>query len=50
MIEMKMWNEINYINKLDSLKVYLFTQIEAFKLKTIKNSFDVANLVSFLFN
>ena len=47
MVEMKMQNGINHINKLDFLEVYPSAQIEAFKPETIKNSFGAAGLVPF---
>ena len=50
MIEIKIRNGINYINKLDFLKAYPPTQIKAFKSETIKNSFTAASLVLFVPN
>ena len=47
MVKMKMQNRINHIDKLDFLKAYPSTQIEAFKPETIKNSFRAAGLVPF---
>jgi hypothetical protein len=47
MVEMKMRNGINYIDKLDFLEVYPLARIEAFKLETIKNSFRSASLIPF---
>ena len=48
MIETKIQNRINHINKLDFLKAYPFVRIEAFKSETIKNSFVTASLVLFI--
>jgi hypothetical protein len=48
LVKLKIQVGINYINKLDFLKVYPFIRIKAFKSETIKNSFGVAGLVSFL--
>ncbi|CRL29306.1 unnamed protein product [Penicillium camemberti] len=47
MVETKIRNGINYINKLDFLKAYPLTQIEAFKSEIIKNSFLATGLVLF---
>jgi hypothetical protein len=47
MVETKMRNGINYINKLDFLEAYPLVRIEAFKLETIKNSFLATGLVPF---
>ena len=50
MVKIKIQNGINYINKLDFLKVYPSARIKAFKLETIKNSFVAAGLVLFIPN
>ena len=47
MVETKMRNGINHIDKLNFLKAYPYTRIEAFKSETIKNSFRAAGLVPF---
>ena len=47
MVETKMRNGINHIDKLDFLEAYPFARIEAFKSETIKNSFGAAGLVPF---
>ena len=47
MVETKIRNGINHINKLNFLEVYPLTRIEAFKSETIKNSFLAAGLVLF---
>ena len=47
MVESKMRNGINHIDKLDFLKAYPLVRIEAFKSETIKNSFIAASLVPF---
>ena len=47
MVETKMRNGINHIDKLDFLKVYPLARIEAFKSETIKNSFLATGLVPF---
>ena len=47
MVEIKIRNGINYIDKLDFLEAYPSARIEAFKLETIKNSFAAAGLVPF---
>jgi Na+-transporting NADH:ubiquinone oxidoreductase subunit NqrF len=47
MVEMKMRNGINYIDKLDFLEAYPLARIEAFKSETIKNSFRSASLIPF---
>ncbi|OQD91366.1 hypothetical protein PENVUL_c284G00185, partial [Penicillium vulpinum] len=47
LVETKMRNGINYIDKLDFLEAYPLARIEAFKLETIKNSFGAAGLVPF---
>ena len=47
MVETKMRNGINYIDKLDFLEVYPSVRIEAFKSETIKNSFLATGLVLF---
>ena len=47
MVETKIQNGINYIDKLDFLKVYPLARIEAFKSETIKNSFLATGLVLF---
>ena len=47
MVETKMRNGINHIDKLDFLEVYPLARIEAFKSETIKNSFAAASLVPF---
>ena len=47
MVELKMQNRINHIDKFDFLEVYPSAQNEAFKLETIKNSFSAAGLVAF---
>ena len=48
MVEIKMRNGINHIDKLDFLKAYPEARIEAFKSETIKNSFGAAGLVPFM--
>ena len=48
MVEMKMRNGINHIDKLDFLEACPSARIEAFKLKTTKNSFRAAGLAPFL--
>ena len=47
MVEIKMRNGINHIDKLDFLEAYPSARIEAFKSETIKNSFGAAGLVPF---
>ena len=47
MVETKMRNGINHIDKLDFLEVYPLARIEAFKSETIKNSFLATGLVPF---
>ena len=47
MVEQKMQNGINHIDKLDFLEAYPHARIEAFKPETIKNSFGAAGLVPF---
>lgn len=47
-VEMKIRNGINYIDKLDLLEVYLEVRIEAFRSEIIKNSFGAAGLVPFI--
>ena len=47
MVERKMWNGINHINKLDFLEAYPYAQIGAFRSESIKNSFRAAGLVPF---
>lgn len=47
MVEIKMWNGVNYINKFDFLAAYPFTWNEAYKTNTIKNSFGTAGLMPF---
>ena len=47
MVEMKMRNRINHIDKLDFLEAYPSARIEAFKSETIKNSFRAAGLIPF---
>lgn len=47
MVETKMRNGINHIDKLDFLEAYPLARIEAFKSETIKNSFGAAGLVPF---
>ncbi|KAJ5267711.1 hypothetical protein N7478_010519 [Penicillium angulare] len=46
-VEMKMRNGINHIDKLDFLEAYPSARIEAFHSDTIKNSFGAAGLVPF---
>ena len=46
-VEFKIRNGINYIDKLDFLEAYPSIRIEAFKSETIKNSFAAASLVLF---
>ena len=48
MVEFKIQNRINYIDKLDFLEAYPSVRIEAFKSETIKNSFVVASVVLFI--
>ena len=48
MVEIKMRNGINHIDKLEFLEAYLEARIEAFKSETIKNSFGAAGLVPFM--
>ncbi|KGO75084.1 hypothetical protein PITC_058360 [Penicillium italicum] len=47
MVETKIRNGINYIDKLDFLEAYPSARIEAFKSDTIKNSFGAAGLIPF---
>ena len=47
MVEFKIRNGINHINKLDFLEAYPSARIKAFKSETIKNSFAAAGLVLF---
>ncbi|KAJ5177478.1 uncharacterized protein N7500_000177 [Penicillium coprophilum] len=47
MVETKIRNGINYIDKLDFLEAYPLARIEAFKSETIKNSFLATGLVLF---
>jgi hypothetical protein len=47
MVETKMRNGINHIDKLDFLEAYPSARIEAFQSDTIKNSFGAAGLVPF---
>jgi hypothetical protein len=47
MVEMKMRNGINHIDKFDFLEAYPLARIEAFKSDTIKNSFRSAGLIPF---
>ena len=47
LVEMKMRNGINHIDKLDFLEAYPLARIEAFKSETIKNSFGAAGLIPF---
>lgn len=47
LVETKMRNGINHIDKLDFLEAYPSARIEAFKPETIKNSFVAAGLVPF---
>ena len=47
MVETKIRNGINHIDKLDFLEAYPLARIEAFKPETIKNSFGAAGLVPF---
>ena len=47
MVEIKMRNGINYIDKLDFFEAYPSVRIEAFKSETIKNSFLATGLVPF---
>ena len=47
MVEIKMRNGINHIDKLDFLEAYPSARIEAFKSETIKNSFLATGLVPF---
>ena len=46
-VETKIRNGINHIDKLDFLEAYPLARIEAFKPETIKNSFGAAGLVPF---
>ncbi|CDM38464.1 Probable transposable element [Penicillium roqueforti FM164] len=48
LVETKMRQRINHIDKLDFLEAYPSARIEAFKLQTIKNSFSAAGLVPLL--
>ena len=48
MVEFKIRNGINHIDKLDFLEAYPSVRIEAFKAETIKNSFTAAGLVLFV--
>ena len=50
LVESKMRNGVNHIDKLDFLEAYPLARIEAFKLETIKNSFKAASLVPFIPN
>jgi hypothetical protein len=47
MVEIKMRNGINHIDKFDFLEAYPSARIEAFKLETIINSFCSAGLIPF---
>jgi hypothetical protein len=47
MVETKMRNGINHIDKLDFLEAYPSARIETFKPDTIKNSFGAAGLIPF---
>jgi hypothetical protein len=47
MVEMKMRNGINHIDKLDFLEAYPLARIDASKSESIKNSFGAAGLVPF---
>jgi hypothetical protein len=47
LVEFKIRNGINHINKLDFLEVYPLTRMEAFKSEIIKSSFCSASLIPF---
>ncbi|OQE11327.1 hypothetical protein PENFLA_c072G04132 [Penicillium flavigenum] len=47
LVEFKMRNGINHIDKLDFLEAYPLARMEAFKPETIKNSFQSASLIPF---
>jgi hypothetical protein len=47
LVEFKIRNGINYINKLDFLEVYPLVRMEAFKSEIIKSSFCSASLIPF---
>ncbi|MBZ6375484.1 MAG: hypothetical protein LBE67_10930 [Kocuria palustris] len=47
LVEFRMRCGSNYMDKLDFLEAYPTTRIEAFKLETVKNSFQSAGLVPF---
>ena len=47
MVEIKMQNGVNHINKFDFLAAYPSAQTEAYKTNTIKNSFGAAGLIPF---
>jgi Na+-transporting NADH:ubiquinone oxidoreductase subunit NqrF len=47
MVEIKMRCGSNFINKLDFLEAYPTARMEAFKLETVKNSFQSASLIPF---
>ena len=47
LVEMKMRNRINHIDKLDFLEAYPSARTQAFKSDTIKNSFGAAGLIPF---
>jgi hypothetical protein len=48
LVETKMRNGVNHIQKLDFLEAYFTARSETFKSDTIKNSFGAAGLVLFL--
>jgi hypothetical protein len=48
LVEFKMRNGINHIDKLDFLEAYPLARMEAFKSETIKNSFQSAGLIPFV--
>ena len=47
MVEIKMRNGVNHIDKLDFLAAYPSARTEAYKTNTIKNSFGAAGLIPF---
>jgi hypothetical protein len=47
LVEFRMRCGSNYIDKLDFLEAYPDTRKEAFKIETVKNSFQSAGLVPF---
>ena len=48
MVEFKIQNRVNHINKLDFLEAYPLARIKAFKSETITNSFAATSLVPFI--